>query len=111
MGHADDPILVYTTFETPDDAKRVGQALVADRLAACVNIIPGMTAIYEWEDTLQEAGETVMIIKSRAGLRERLLAEAKRLHPYETPALLVLKPVGGDADFIDWICAQTDGQG
>ena len=107
MGHEDDPILIYTTFETPDDAKRIGRALVSARLAACVNIIPGMTAIYEWENTLEEAGETVMLIKSRSGLQERLLQEAKRLHPYETPALLVLAPAGGDREFFDWICAQT----
>ena len=107
MAHENDPILIYTTFETPDHAREVGRALVSARLAACVNIIPGMTSIYEWEGTLQEAAETVMLIKSRAGLRERLLEETKRLHPYDTPALLVLALAGGDAAFIDWICAQT----
>ena len=107
MAHENDPILIYTTFETPDHAREVGRALVSARLAACVNIIPVMTSIYEWEGTLQEAAETVMVIKSRAGLRERLLEEAKRLHPYEIPALLVLEPAGYHPDFVAWICAQT----
>ena len=64
MGHETDPVLIYTTFETVEDAKSVGRILVESRLAACVNIIPSMTSIYEWQGQLQEAGEAVMIIKT-----------------------------------------------
>lgn len=103
------PILVYTTLETGDDARKLGRALVEARLAACVNIFPPMTAVFEWEGTLDEAQETAMIIKSRAGLRETLLAEARRLHPYDTPALLVIEPSDGDPEFCRWIAEQTGG--
>lgn len=103
------PILVYTTLETPGDAQQLGRALVGAGLAACVNIFPAMTAIYEWEGALDEAQESAMLIKSRKGVQERLLAEAKRLHPYEKPALIVLQIAGGDAEFFNWIAAQTGG--
>ncbi len=103
------PILVYTTLETPADARKLGRALVEAGLAACVNIFPPITAIYQWEGTLNEAEESAMLIKSRRGVQERLLAEAKRLHPYETPALIVLEVAGGDGDFFSWIAAQTGG--
>lgn len=103
------PILVYTTLETPADAQKLGRALVEAGLAACVNIFPAMTAIYEWEGALSEAQESAMLIKSRKGMQERLLAEAKRLHPYEKPALIVLQVAGGDNEFFSWIAEQTGG--
>lgn len=103
----DDPILIYTTFAEPADARRVGKALVEARLAACVNIFEGMTAIYEWQGALEEAGETAMLIKTRRGLQNQALEEAKRQHPYDTPALLVIPIDGGGAEFFAWIAAQT----
>ena len=107
MADKDAPILVYTTLETAEDAKKLGRALVEARLAACVNVLAPMTAICEWKGNLDENAETPMLIKSRRGLQERLLAEAKRLHPYEVPALLVIEPSAGDSDFRRWIIEQT----
>ena len=107
MSQDDAPILIYTTFDGPEAARRVGRALVEARLAACVNMFPGMTAIYEWQGTLEEAGECAMLIKTRRGLQARVLAEARRLHPYDTPALLVIGIDDGDSDFLAWITAQT----
>lgn len=100
-------VLVYTTFASLDDAKRVGDALVAARLAACVNIFPGMISIYEWKGTRELADEVAMIIKTRASLVDAVLAETKRLHPYELPALLVLPTEGGSEEYCGWILSQT----
>lgn len=107
MADDDAPILVYTTLETAEDAKKLGRALVEARLAACVNILAPMTAICEWKGSLDQNSETPMLIKSRKGLLDALLAEAKRLHPYEVPALLVIEPSAVDADFHRWIVEQT----
>jgi periplasmic divalent cation tolerance protein len=107
MGNDDRPVLIYTTFPDLDEAKRVGDALVAARLAACVNLFPGMISIFEWKGAREEAGEVAMIIKTRASLSEAVLAEAKRLHPYELPALLVLPTDGGSAEYCGWIVSQT----
>ncbi|MGH6734868.1 MAG: divalent-cation tolerance protein CutA [Methyloceanibacter sp.] len=109
MGSEERPVLIYTTFPTLDDAKRVGEALVAGRLAACVNMFPGMISIYEWKGAREEASEVAMIIKTREGLTEEVLAETKRLHPYEVPALLVLPTEGGSAEYCDWIVRETGG--
>jgi periplasmic divalent cation tolerance protein len=111
MATKDRPVLVYTTFAMLDDAKRVGDALVAARLAACVNIFPRMVSIYEWKGTREVADEIAMFIKTRASLAETVLAETKRLHPYELPALIVLPTVGGSVEYCGWILEQTsDGQ-
>jgi periplasmic divalent cation tolerance protein len=103
----DKAILIYSTFPSPAEAERVGTALVDAGLAACVNIIPGMTAIYIWQGQRQRDSECVMIIKTRAGLAERVIAQARKLHPYTNPALLVLPVAGGSQDFMRWIGEQT----
>ena len=82
-------------------------ALVAARLAACVNMFPGMISIFEWQGAREEANEVAMIIKTRAALVEAVLGETKRLHPYELPALLVLPTEGGSAEYCGWIVSQT----
>jgi periplasmic divalent cation tolerance protein len=109
MGNEERPVLIYTTFPSLEDAKQVGEALVAARLAACVNMFPGMISIYEWRGAREEANEVAMIIKTREGLTEAVLAETKRLHPYELPALLVLPTEGGSAEYCAWIASETGG--
>jgi periplasmic divalent cation tolerance protein len=107
MASGDDPVLIYTTFPSVEDAKRVGAVLVEARLAACVNIFPGMISIFEWKEKREEASEAAMIIKTRAALADGVIAEVKRLHPYEVPALLVLPTQGGGSDYCRWIVDQT----
>lgn len=107
MKKADRPVLIYSTFASLEDAKALGDALVAARLAACVNIFPGMVSIYEWKGAREVADEVVMIIKTKDSLKETVLAEAKRLHPYELPALLVIPTEGGSDEYCGWIAAQT----
>jgi periplasmic divalent cation tolerance protein len=107
MQNENQPILVYTTLPSKEEAERVGGLLVESRLAACVNIFPAMTAIYDWQGKREKAEEAAMIIKTRTGLQEALLKRARELHPYDTPALLVLNVGGGDTDFFSWIAEQT----
>ena len=107
MQTEDPPVLIYTTLPTIEDARSLGDALVAGRLAACVNIFPGMISIFEWQGAREEAGEVAMVIKTRSSLTDAVLDEATRLHPYNVPALLVLPTAGGGADYCAWIAAQT----
>ena len=107
MQENDKAVLVYTTFPSADEAEAVGGALVDGGLAACVNILPVMTSIYIWKGERNRDSEAVMIVKTRSALAERVMAEVKARHPYETPALLVLPVEGGFADYLAWISAQT----
>jgi periplasmic divalent cation tolerance protein len=109
MATDDRPVLVYTTFARLEEAKGVGEALVAAGLAACVNIFPGMISIYEWKGARETADEVAMIIKTRASLADAVLIETKRLHPYEVPALLVLPTEGGSEEYAAWLADQTKG--
>jgi periplasmic divalent cation tolerance protein len=107
MANGDRPVLIYTTFPSLDDAKRVGEALIGARLAACVNMFPGMISIFEWKGAREEANEVAMIVKTRAALADRVMQEVKRRHPYELPALLVLPTEGGSEEYCGWIVRQT----
>jgi periplasmic divalent cation tolerance protein len=111
MANAERPVLIYSTFPSLEEAKEAGEALVAARLAACVNMFPGMISIFEWEGARDTANEVAMIIKTREGLVDKVLAEAKRLHPYDVPALLVLPTEGGSDDYCAWIVSETGGAG
>jgi periplasmic divalent cation tolerance protein len=81
------------------DAKKAAHALVTAGLAACVNLIEQMSAIYVWEGNIEEDSEVVMIVKTTESRRDDVLEEIKRLHPFSTPSRLVLPVIG-------WIEAQ-----
>ncbi len=100
-------ILIYATFPTLQDAERIGGELVDCGLAACVNIIPGMTSIYIWKDQRHSDSECVAIIKTRSALADPVMARVRSLHPYDIPALVVLPIEGGSGDFLRWIEEQT----
>jgi periplasmic divalent cation tolerance protein len=103
----DKTVLIYSTFPSPEAAETVGGALVDRALAACVNILPGMTSIYVWQGERHRDAETVMVIKTRAQIADTVVAEARRMHPYKNPAFIVLPVSGGSADFLRWIEEQT----
>lgn len=103
----EDIVLVYMTAGSKDEAERIGNTLVRERLAACVNVLDGMTSLYWWEDAVQHAQETVLIAKTRSGVLERLKERVSALHSYECPCIVAWPITGGHAPFLDWIRAQT----
>lgn len=100
-------VFVYSTFPDLDAARTMAEALVRDKLAACVNIHAAMTSIYEWEGKVQTECEIAAFIKTRATLVDDVIAAARPLHPYPVPCFLVLPVLGGNADYLDWARAQT----
>lgn len=99
--------LVYITASGPEEARRIGRALVAARLAACANVYGGVTSIYRWEGEVQEDAEAVLIVKTRESLVEPLTAKVCALHSYDCPCVVAVPVVGGNPAFLDWIDAET----
>lgn len=99
--------MIYATFPTTDEACRIGAELVGMRLAACVNVIPGMLSIYRWQGATHQAPEAVAVIKTEVRLTERVVGAVRVLHSYTNPALLAVPVVGGSLDFLDWIVTET----
>ena len=106
---ADQPVFIYTTFPSEDAAEEVGGALVQERLAACVNVFPGMVSIYEWEGAPERTSEVAMLIKTRRGVLAEAIAGLRARHPYELPAILVIPTEGGSAEYSAWIARMTAG--
>lgn len=98
---------VYITTGSPEQAEHIGRALVESRLAACVNILPGMRSIYRWQGNIETAKETVLIAKTRRSLAEALLAKVKELHTYDVPCAVVWPIETGLPEFLRWIDDET----
>ena len=101
-------VFVYTTYPSLVEAERIGRAVLEQRLAACVNILPGMVSHYWWQGAIERGEEVVMIIKTRASLAEAVRAAVKAMHSYTTPAILVLPIEGGDPAYLGWLMAETE---
>lgn len=100
-------VLVYTTWPSLVEAERAGRQIVEKRLAACVNILPGMVSHYWWQGQIERAEEVVMVIKTRASLSEQVRDAVKGLHTYEVPSVMVLPAESVDANYYAWILKET----
>jgi periplasmic divalent cation tolerance protein len=95
--------LAITTVDSAEEARKLAQALVDEKLAACVNIVPGVESIYRWQSAVESAGEWMLLIKTTAARVEALEARVKQLHSYALPELLVIAPESGSAGYLAWV--------
>jgi len=100
-------VMVYMTFPGIEEAKRIGALIVEKRLAACVNIIEGMTSMYWWESRIENASEVVVIAKTRKDLMDRLTEFVKSMHSYKVPCIAGIPITGGNPEFLKWIEKET----
>ncbi len=102
-----DYVLLYVTCPDAETAHRIGRQLVDKRLAACVNVHGGHTAIYRWEGAVQEDEETAMTVKTRSSLIGKINQLVRTEHPDEVPCVISLPIQGGNPDFLSWIIRET----
>jgi periplasmic divalent cation tolerance protein len=96
-------VVALSTAPSADKAAEIARALVEERLAACVNVVPAVRSFYRWQGELCDDAEALCVIKTRADRVEALRARLVALHPYEVPELVVLPIVGGHAPYLSWI--------
>ena len=101
-------VLVYMTARTAAQARRIGKVLVAERLAACVNVLGPITSCYRWKGRVQSDREVALLAKTRRALVPRLTARVKELHTYDVPCVVAIPIQGGNAGFLEWVAAETD---
>ncbi|HET9836472.1 MAG TPA: divalent-cation tolerance protein CutA [Rhodanobacteraceae bacterium] len=101
------PLLILCTCPDAESAGRIASALVEERLAACVNRVPGLTSVYRWQGKIQEDSEVLLLIKSRGELFESLRARLVALHPYDVPEVIALGIAAGHAPYLEWLCRET----
>ena len=99
-------VVLLTTIGATADVEPLARALVEERLAACVNVLPAMQSFFRWEDAVQRDDERQLVIKTSPARLEELQARLRTLHPYELPEMLVLSARGSD-EYLTWIREST----
>lgn len=100
-------LICFCTCPDPDTAERIATALVDERLAACVNLLPGLQSVYRWQGQVERADEVLLLVKTTADRFDALCARIKALHPAELPEVLAVEAAVGLPAYLDWVAAQT----
>jgi periplasmic divalent cation tolerance protein len=97
------PVLAFTTAGSQDEAERLAHLLVEQRLAACVNVVPGLQSVYRWQGAVESASELLLIIKTATHLLGDLERTIAAHHSYDVPELLVVPIQGGSEPYLRWL--------
>ena len=101
--------VVLVTAPTQELAEQITTMIVQERLAACGNIVPGITSIYRWQDEVQHDTEVLIVFKTVNETVQRLAERVKELHPYEVPEVIALPVTAGSAAYLKWVAANATG--
>mmetsp|Transcript_34117 Transcript_34117/g.65173 ORF Transcript_34117/g.65173 Transcript_34117/m.65173 type:complete len:169 (-) Transcript_34117:101-607(-) len=100
-------VAVYVTVPDKDTGKKVATALIESKLAACVNMIPGVESMYWWQGKVETDQELLLMIKSRASLVDQISAKVQAVHPYDTPEVIAVPITEGSAPYMKWLIEST----
>jgi len=98
-----DKIVVLSTCSGEEEAERIARVLVEGRLAACVNIVPGVRSVYRWQGAVESAGEWLLVIKSSRERFDELRAALEKAHSYEVPEVIAMAVVDGSPNYLNWV--------
>jgi periplasmic divalent cation tolerance protein len=101
------PVVVLSAVGAQPDAQRIARALVEERVAACVNIVPGITSIYRWKGTVEQEPELMLVIKTLGERVAQLKTRILELHPYELPEVVVIPIADGHPPYLAWLAQQV----
>jgi periplasmic divalent cation tolerance protein len=102
-------VVMLMTAPSQEVAERIATTLVEERLAACGNIVPGLTSIYRWQDAVQKDAEVLVLFKTEQRVADRLMQRIEELHPYDVPEAVVLPVTAGLAPYLAWIAENCAG--
>ncbi len=100
-------VVVFITVDSQETAQKITEKLLAERKAACVNIIPKVESHYRWQGKIESASEFLLIVKTRAAFLDELVTLVKQNHLYTVPEIIALPIIGGNADYLKWIERET----
>lgn len=104
-----DYLLVITTIDDPEAARRLAKSLVEGRAAACVNIVPSVLSVYRWKGEVEEGNEYLLLMKTTEDAFEALSKAVSELHPYDLPELIALPVESGSRGYLEWIRGSVSG--
>ena len=100
-------IVVYVTVPNREAGKKLAESIVKEKLAACVNRVPGIESVYQWKGEIQTDAEELLIIKTRQSLLQALTEHVKANHEYDVPEVISLPITGGNLKYLEWIKEST----
>ncbi|CAN5515600.1 divalent-cation tolerance protein CutA [soil metagenome] len=100
---ADEILFVLSTFPDVATARRIGRQLVEDKCAACANLLPAVESIYWWQQKVETASETIVLLKTSADRYEALETTLRQLHPYEVPEIIAFRVEQGLPEYLRWV--------
>lgn len=100
-------LIVFVTAGNGEEAARIAESLVSERLAACVNIVAGVESVYRWEGKVTRDSEVLLIIKTTDGRYGELEDRVKQLHSYSTPEVIAYRVERGSPDYLRWLRDST----
>ena len=100
-------LIVHSACPDAATADAIARVLVDERLAACVQVLPGMRSTYRWDGAIEQADEVLLVAKTRDDRLDALIARVRALHPYELPELVAVEAAGGLAPYLAWVTEQT----
>jgi len=98
-----DRIIVLITAGSEEEARKIAESLVNGKKAACVNIVPRVDSLFWWEDKLDSARESLLLVKTKASLFPEIVELVKRTHSYEVPEIIALPIIAGSEDYLKWL--------
>ena len=102
-------IVILITTPSEEEAHHIADLLLNQRKAACINILPKVDSLFWWQGKLEEAKESLLIVKTRASLLPEVIALVKGTHSYQVPEIIALPILGGNEDYLKWIDSEVKG--
>lgn len=96
-------VVVLVTCPSKEEAEKIAQHIVNEKLAACVNIVPGLTSYFWWEGKVEKSSEVLLVVKSKLNLIEELISEIRKNHSYTVPEIIALPILAGNKDYLEWL--------
>jgi len=96
-------IVLFITTANTDEAQRIAKVLLNERKAACVNIVPRISSLFWWQDKLDSAQESLLIIKTKASVLNEIVRLVREIHSYDIPEIIALPIIGGNQDYLEWM--------
>lgn len=102
-------LVILITAGSREEADHIAHALVTEMLAACVNVLPGVTSVYRWEGEVQRDQEWLLVAKSSRKVLDDLVRRVQALHSYDLPEIIALPVVGGSEAYLRWVDSEVHG--
>ncbi|MHC4307304.1 MAG: divalent-cation tolerance protein CutA [Planctomycetota bacterium] len=100
-------IVIYITTGSVNEAKKIGRALVEEKLVACSNIISPIRSIYSWQGKICDDKEALMVLKTRKKLFNQIVKRVEKLHSYDVPEIIAMPIIEGSSKYLSWLNEET----